>query len=79
MEGDSSSAVALAVVCRGACEFCVAGIQCLAAFDELVELNQAQIQEELEDTKAEIKKDLEKDIHDVFKKAFKGSKIINLK
>lgn len=48
-------------------------------YDELVELNQALIQEELEDTKAEIKKDLEKDIHDVFKKAFKGSKIINLK
>ena len=48
-------------------------------YDELVELNQALIQEELEDTKAEIAKDLGKDIHDMFKKAFKGSKIIKIK
>ena len=48
-------------------------------YDELVELNQAQIQEELEDAKVEIKKDLEKDIQDMFKKAFKGSKIVKIK
>ena len=48
-------------------------------YDELVELNQALIQEELDETKAEIAKDLEKDIHDMFKKAFKGSKFIKIK
>ena len=48
-------------------------------YDELVVLNQSPIQDELDETKADIAKDLEKDIHDMFKKAFKGIKSINIK
>ena len=61
----------------GKCKMC--SKEFLGGYDELVELNQALIQEELEDTKAEIKKDLEKDIHDMFKKAFKGNKYVKIK
>ena len=46
----------------------------LGGYDELVELNQSMIAEELEATKAEITADLNKDIHNMFKKAFKGNK-----
>lgn len=48
-------------------------------YDELVELNQAFIDEEVEATKQEVKEDLEKDIHDMLKKAFKGNKYIKIK
>lgn len=51
----------------------------LGGYDELVELNQSMIVEELEATKAEITADLNKDIHDMFKKAFKGNKYIKIK
>ena len=51
----------------------------LGGYDELVELNQSMIAEELEATKAEITADLNKDIHDMFKKAFKGNKHIKIK
>lgn len=48
-------------------------------YDELVELNQATIDAAVEDKKAEIAKDLEKELHDSLKKAFKGSKYIKMK
>ena len=48
-------------------------------YDELVELNQALIQEEIDAMKAEVKQDVEKDLHDAFKKALKGHKYIKFK
>lgn len=51
----------------------------LGGYDELVELNQALIDEEVEATKQEVKEDLEKEIHDMLKKAFKGNKYITIK
>lgn len=48
-------------------------------YDELVELNQALIQEELDDIKADIANDVQKGFHDMLKKAFKGSKYIKIK
>ena len=48
-------------------------------YDELVEENQAYIQDEVDAKKEEIQKDLEKDIHDMFKKAFKGNKYYKIK
>lgn len=48
-------------------------------YDELVELNQSAIQEEIDAMKEEVKEDLEKDIRDMFKKAFKGNKYIKIK
>lgn len=48
-------------------------------YDELVSLNQANIQDELDAMKEEVKVDLEKEIHDMFKKAFKGNKYIKIK
>jgi ribosomal protein S27E len=48
-------------------------------YDELVELNQENINHELEKTKEEIGKDLEKEITDMFKKAFKGNNNFKLK
>lgn len=48
-------------------------------YDELVELNQAHIQEELDDMKAEVKQDAEKYLRDSLKKAFKGNKFIKFK
>lgn len=47
-------------------------------YDELVELNQFNIQEEIDAKKEEIQRDLEIDIHDMFKKAFKGNKHIKI-
>lgn len=47
--------------------------------DELKELNQAQIQDEIDAKKEEIQKDFEKEVHDMFKKAFKGNKYIKFK
>lgn len=51
----------------------------LGGYDELVELNQALIDEQIEATKQEVKEDLEKDIHDMLIKAFKGNKNIKIK
>lgn len=48
-------------------------------YDELVELNQGHIQDEINAKKVEIEKDLEKDVHDIFKKALKGNKFIRIK
>ena len=48
-------------------------------YDELVELNQANIQEELNAMKAEVKQDAEKYLHESLKKAFKGNKFIKFK
>ena len=48
-------------------------------YDELVELNQAHIQEELDAMKAEVKQDAEKYLRDSLKKAFKGNKFIKFK
>ena len=48
-------------------------------YDELVELNQVTIDVAMKDKKAEIAKDLEKELHDRLKKAFKGSKYIKIK
>ena len=48
-------------------------------YDELVELNQATIDAALECKKAEIEQDIEKELHDRLKKAFKGSKYIKIK
>ena len=43
------------------------------------ELNQENINQELEKTKEEIGKDLQKEMTDMFKKAFKGNKNIKFK
>lgn len=51
----------------------------LGGYDELVELNQTLFDEQIEATKQEVKEDLEKDIYDMLKKAFKGNKNIKIK
>lgn len=48
-------------------------------YDELVELNQAHIQEELDDMKAEVEQDAAKYIQDSLKKAFKVNKFVKFK
>lgn len=48
-------------------------------YDEIVDLNQANIQDEIDARKEEIQKDLEKDVTERFKKAFKGNKYIKIK
>ena len=48
-------------------------------YDELVELNEETISEGLEAFKAEVRDDIEKDITDMFKKAFSGNKYIKFK
>lgn len=48
-------------------------------YDELVSLNQANIQDEIDVMKEEVREDLEKDIHDMLKKALKGNKYIKTK
>lgn len=48
-------------------------------YDELVELNQAHIQDELDDMKAEVEQDAAKYLQDSLKKAFKGNKFIKFK
>lgn len=52
------------------------GKEYLGGYDELVELNQENINQELEETKGEIAKDLKEDITKMFKDAFKGNKNI---
>ena len=51
----------------------------LGGYDELVEYNQAYIQNEIGDLRQKVKNDLKKDIHDIFMNAFKGSKNIKFK
>lgn len=48
-------------------------------YDELVELNQATIDAAVEERKTEIRKDFEKEMRDMLKKAFKGSKNIKIR
>ena len=48
-------------------------------YDELVELNKTHIQEEMDELKAEVKKDAENYLRDSLKKALKGNKFIKLK
>lgn len=48
-------------------------------YDELVKLNEEHIQEEINDFKTEVKEDIEKQLIDSLKKAFKGNKYIKLK
>lgn len=51
----------------------------LGGYDELVELNRSLIDAEIEATKQEVKEDLEKEIQNMLKKAFKGNKYIKIK
>ena len=51
----------------------------LGGYDELVEQNQAHIQEELDDMKAEVEQDAAKYLRDSLKKAFKGNKFVKFK
>lgn len=48
-------------------------------YDELVNLNQAEIGEELEKTKKEVTADLKKDFEKMLKDAFKGNKNLKFK
>jgi ribosomal protein L37AE/L43A len=48
-------------------------------YDELVELNQANIQDEMDAMKAEVKLDAVKYLRESLKKAFKGNKYIKFK
>lgn len=48
-------------------------------YDELLKLNQNLINDGLKKTTDEVTKDLERDIKDMFKKAFKGNKNIKFK
>jgi len=48
-------------------------------YDELIELNEESITEGVEAFKAEVTSDIEKDITDMFKKAFSGNKFIKIK
>lgn len=51
----------------------------LGGYDELVVLNQGIINQELEETKEELLKDVKKDITEMLKDAFKGNKSIKFK
>ena len=48
-------------------------------YDELVELNQAHIQDEIDEMKDEVKQDADKYLRDSLKKALKGNKYIKIK
>lgn len=48
-------------------------------YDELVKLNQAEIDNQLNEMKKEVTKDLRKDIDKMLKDAFKGNKNIKFK
>lgn len=48
-------------------------------YDELIELNEESITEGVGAFKAEVTSDIEKDITDMFKKAFSGNKFIKIK
>lgn len=47
--------------------------------DELVKLNEETISESVESMKADIEKDLKKELSDIFKNTFKGNKHIKIK
>lgn len=51
----------------------------LGGYNELLELNQENINQELTKTKEEIDKDLQKEMNQMFKKAFSGNKNIKFK
>lgn len=51
----------------------------LGGYDELVELNKAFIDEELEHTKEEIMRDVQNELNAMLKKAFKGNKYFKMK
>ena len=51
----------------------------LGGYDELVELNQAHIQDEIDDLKDEVKQNAEKYLRDSLKKALKVNKYIKIK
>ena len=55
------------------------GKEYLGGYDELVELNKETINQELDKTKEEIGKDLQKEMNEMLKKAFKGNKNIKFK
>lgn len=61
----------------GSCNMC--NTEFPGGYDELVELNQANIDAAVEEKKAEIQKDFAKELNDRLKKAFKGSKYIKIK
>ncbi len=48
-------------------------------YDELVELNQQTINQQIEETKSEITKDLKNDLNEMLKNTFKGNKNIKFK
>ena len=48
-------------------------------YDELVQLNTETINEEIKKTKEELEGDLQKELNNMFKRAFKGSKNIKFK
>lgn len=51
----------------------------LGGLDELQEMNEAMIAEEVEAIKKEVTQDVEKELSDMIKKAFKGNKYISVK
>lgn len=55
------------------------GKEYLGGYDELVELNQETINQELKKTQEELGKDLQNDVTERLKKAFKGNKNIKFK
>ncbi len=55
------------------------GKEYLGGYDELVELNQNVIIQELDEAKKEILKDAQKDINEMFRNSFKGSKNFKFK
>ncbi len=48
-------------------------------YDELLALNQGTINTELEETATELKKDLQKEMHNMLKEVFKNNKNIKIK
>lgn len=46
----------------------------LGGYDELVELNRGRIDEEIEHTKEDIGRELQEELSDMLKKAFKGNR-----
>lgn len=55
------------------------GKEYLGGYDELVELNQETINHELNKTQEKLGKDLQNDVTEILKKAFKGNKNIKFK
>lgn len=62
---------------HGKCNMC--NKEFPGGYDELVELNQANIDAAVEEKKAEIQKDFAKELNHRLKKAFRGSKYIKIK